>query len=72
MTRRRHAHQFHLLWCHFGPYGPQDVHWHPCAPEDDKPCDRIIVGAGRACDGKRAGHDEMWLGEQKAATREAL
>lgn len=49
----RHRHWFTSLWCHFGPFGPQDQHLHPCA----KPtCEAVIVGEGRDCGGPTTPH----------------
>jgi len=53
---KRHKHTFHGLWYHFGPYGRQDVHVHPCWDDD---CDRVMIGDGRVCDRtKRTHHRE--------------
>ena len=56
----RHRHEFTALWVHFGPYGDQGVHYHPCFGED---CDRVIIGPNRECDGRPWGHDAFWLTE---------
>lgn len=50
---KRHRHTFHALYYHFGPFGEQGVHVHPCWDED---CDRVLVGEGRECDGERSSH----------------
>lgn len=53
MPAKRHRHEFHALWSHFGPYSTRgDVHWHPCiaGPEDKQnDCDRVLIGEGRDC-----------------------
>lgn len=43
----RHKHEFHALYWHYGKYGPQDVHLHPCFTEG---CEQELVGEGRECD----------------------
>ena len=50
---KRHRHTFTALSYHFGPYGRQDVHVHPCFDED---CSRVIIGEGRVCGGERTNH----------------
>ncbi len=48
------AHLFSSLWSHFGPFGDQGVHFHPCSSAE---CDEaILVGEGRSCAGKGAPH----------------
>ncbi len=54
----RHRHEFTAIWDHFGPYGDQTVHYHPCFTED---CDRVLIGDGRDCDGKSATHRRKTL-----------
>lgn len=63
--KRKHA--FHALYTHFGPYGPQDVHYHPCTT-----CRKtILVGEGVKCTGKRHGHHiETWHGPARGWVRE--
>lgn len=46
VSAKRHKHTFTGLWVHFGPYGPQDIHYHPCW---DQECDRVLIGQGREC-----------------------
>lgn len=75
----RRKHTFHALWYHFGPYGPQDVHVHPCSadghgPNDDGPhagCDRVLIGPGRNCCGSSAGHDRASLDRPESVARAA-
>lgn len=55
---KRHKHEFTGLWTHFGPYGPQDVHYHVCFDTD---CLRVLVGAGRDCDGEAESHKRATL-----------
>jgi hypothetical protein len=66
-----HRHWFHALWCHFGPYGPQDVHYHPCVAGEPGDCYRVIIGPGRDCDGKPGTHERMTLGEEFPAQEPA-
>jgi hypothetical protein len=42
-------HEFHLLCWHFGPYGPQDVHMHPCIEHEH--CPTALQGVGNKCGG---------------------
>ena len=49
MPAKRHKHTFHSMVQHFGPYGRQNVHWHPCW---DRDCDRVLIGQGRKCAGR--------------------
>lgn len=68
---KRHKHEFSALWSHFGPHGRQDVHVHSCyrgewigdpAPAPDfERCDRVLIGAGRDCDGKAESHHRETL-----------
>ncbi len=64
MTARRprdpskHEHGFHLLYHHFGEYGPQDVHLHPCD------CGVELIGEGRACPGQGSSHAEYRYGRK--------
>ena len=48
------AHLFTSLWAHFGPFGDQSGHFHPCSNGDCR--DAILVGEGRTCAGKDAPH----------------
>jgi hypothetical protein len=48
-----HTHEFAAIWLHYGKYGPQDVHYHPCIAVF---CNHVIVGPGRDCDGNRDTH----------------
>jgi hypothetical protein len=48
---RRHRHWFSGPWTHFGRYGPQDVHYHPCIEDG---CNRVLIADGRDC----GGHDQ--------------
>lgn len=50
-----HRHEFHALWWHFGPYGRQDVHLHPCD------CGTELVGVGRECGGPDTPHKRKQL-----------
>lgn len=59
-----HRHEFHLLWWHFGPHGPQNVHLHPCGK--DEWCEAELVAPGWNCDGEREGHRVVSLEEAKA------
>lgn len=68
MSAKRHPHEFSLLYWHFGPYGRQDVHVHSChagnwLPDrrDDDPCDRVLIGEGRSCDGRPESHHRETL-----------
>lgn len=56
-----------MFW-HFGPFGRQDVHVHSChagewrpAPRHDEPCDRVLIGEGRECDGRPKSHHRETL-----------
>lgn len=70
-----HRHEFSALPAVLGPYGPQNIHYHPCyagcwegpLPEDH--CARVLVGAGRECDGKRETHRIETLGEMSEVVR---
>ena len=66
MSAKRHPHDFTLLYYHFGSYGPQDVHVHPCFDED---CDRVLIGAGRECDGSDVSHHRETLTDNDVLTR---
>ncbi len=44
-------HDWTGLWAHFGFLGPQDVHYHAC-----RRCPRLLIGAGRDCDGDPSSH----------------
>lgn len=48
--KRLHEHEFHALHWHFGQYGRQDVHMHPCD------CGTELVGEGRECGGPKTKH----------------
>lgn len=58
-TLKRHEHWFALLTWNFGEFGRQDVHVHPCLWEDaegEMPCNRVVIGPGRKCDGDTETH----------------
>lgn len=55
---KHHHHEFSGLWWHLGPHGRQDVHVHSCHDED---CDRVLIGEGRECDGRRSHHHRETL-----------
>lgn len=63
MSAKRHRHIFHALYWHFGPYGRQDVHVHPCWDDD---CDRVVIGAGRKCSGGAETHHRETLSPQSS------
>jgi len=63
VTAAKHRHFFHALWCHFGEFGPQDTHYHPCIQGEPGECWRVILGQGRDCGGNWAGHERMTLTE---------
>jgi hypothetical protein len=48
-----HRHEFHALYWHFGKYGPQDVHMHPCE------CGTELQGPGERCDGDVSTHQRV-------------
>jgi len=52
-TIRRHRHEWSALWDHPGPYGVPDTHRHGCLIDD---CDAQMIGPGKICSGKLAGH----------------
>lgn len=60
MSRCRHREGFTALYWHFGRYGRQDVHVHSCFGHPE--CSRVVVGAGRECDGKPEHHhrETLW------------
>lgn len=58
-----HKHWFHAIWCHFGQFGPQDVHYHPCVNDEPGECHRVVVGKGRECSGEPGDHERMTLTE---------
>jgi hypothetical protein len=58
-TQKAARHVFHSLWAQFGPYGRQDVHYHPCTKHEG--CSMVLIGSGRNCDGKNATHHEEKL-----------
>ena len=41
-----HEHDFHAMFWHYGPYGDQTVHLHPCGGN----CEWELVGEGWDCD----------------------
>jgi hypothetical protein len=53
-----HDHWFHALWVHLGPFGRQDIHYHPCVEDEDEPwsCTAVLVGYGRECNGSAQRH----------------
>ncbi len=55
-----HPHDFSAFPQHFGKYGDQTVHYHPCLHESGEfgeyDCSKVLVGDGRDCDGVRATH----------------
>lgn len=55
---KHHRHKFHGLYYHFGPFGRQDVHVHPCLNDD---CARVLIGTGRECSGDAADHHRETL-----------
>jgi hypothetical protein len=57
----KHRHWFHAWPTHFGPYGRQDVHYHVCCAGEPGSCWRVLVGAGRECDGKPESHHRETL-----------
>ena len=62
IAAKRHRHEFSMLYWHFGPVGRQDVHVHSCRPwEDGDQCWRVLIGEGRACDGKSKSHHRETL-----------
>ena len=62
MPSKKHTHIFFALWCHFGPYRQsyEHIHYHPC---HDIECDRVLVGKGWDCDGKKESHHRETLKE---------
>jgi hypothetical protein len=60
VTAKRHRHTFTALCWHFGPFGDQQVHVHSCFDED---CDRVVIGQGRECNGRRQRHKRFTLTE---------
>lgn len=56
-------HDFHVLYWHFGQYGRQDVHLHPC------PCGAELVGPGRDCDGNGRTHKAKTLTDRSTWSR---
>jgi len=60
----RHKHEFTLLYGHFGKYrrDADSVHYHVCFDYD---CDRVVVGEGRSCDGKKSSHHRETLTASK-------
>ena len=54
--------EYHAMFWHFGPHGPQDVHMHPCFLHDNGSCKRALEGPGRECDADPRTHREVrWL-----------
>jgi len=53
-----HEHWFHALWVHLGPFGRQDIHYHPCTADEDDPgsCPVVLVGYGIECNGSAQRH----------------
>jgi hypothetical protein len=51
-AKSEQAHEWTLLYDHFGPYGDQSEHFHACFN-----CDAILVGSGRRCLGTSAPHE---------------
>lgn len=54
----RHRHEFSALYYHFGPYGDQAVHVHPCFTNG---CDRVLIGDARRCSGEPGDHRRKTL-----------
>ena len=50
-SERLMEHEYHALYWHFGPYGPQDVHMHQCITHEH--CRHELQGEGRDCGGDR-------------------
>jgi hypothetical protein len=51
---KKKKHEYSLLWTHFGPYGDQDVHLHPCVShvdDESHECSLVYTGDGRDCAG---------------------
>lgn len=80
MSERMAAHGFHALWYGFGPYGPQDVHVHPCSkdghgPNDDGPqagCSEVLLGYDRQrCNGRIEEHERANLDDPASVDRAA-
>ena len=44
----KHRHWFSPFAMHFGRFGDQGVHYHPCIEGDG--CARVVMGEGRQCD----------------------
>lgn len=62
----KHRHVYSKLWSHYGPYGRQDVHFHPCV-SDDGECSHVIEGSGRQCMGiHKPDHQHVDLAERLA------
>jgi hypothetical protein len=53
MASKHHKHTFHAMYWHFGQYGQQNVHVHPCFDDD---CDRVLIGRDRECGGAKSPH----------------
>lgn len=54
----KHVHEFSAIWSHFGPHGPQNVHYHLCIASS---CDAIVLAPERTCDGDRLTHNQTTL-----------
>lgn len=67
-----HEHWFHALWSTLGPYGPQDVHYHPCCEGEAGECWAAVFGSGRDCGGRGTPHERMVLTENGPQPAEAL
>lgn len=53
------THEVTSLYTHFGEYGKQGVHFHPCTRPNCN--DVVLVGDGTSCGGKAAPHHfERW------------
>jgi hypothetical protein len=60
---KRHRHEYSRLWTHFGPFGDQSVHLHPCV-HGDGGCSHVLIGNGRNCDGELARHARKDLSDE--------
>ncbi len=60
MARRHKKHTVSKLWSHFGPFGDQGVHFHPCIAGDGS-CTFVLIGDGRDCDGVLETHRRVTL-----------
>ncbi len=66
-----HKHWFSPFPQHFGPYGSQDVHYHPCIEGEPGECWRVVIGPSKNCDGNQATHERKTLTEDGLKSREA-